>query len=322
VNEPGERREVEKLMQGPPSGYFVVVPGQSPHDDFDVATLIGVALRGWKIVLGAVLVAAVVAAIISLQMRKTYRAQALIAPVAQNSGGAMNALRSEFGGLAALAGIDLGSSSGRQEEALATLSSTGLAREFIKEEKLLPTLYDEQWDEKRKAWREGEAPTLEDAVQRFTGQVRTVDEDLKTGLVTVTVEWYSPELAAGWANRLVDRTNERLRSDAIRNSERSIEFLEKELAKTNVVELRQAIYRLIETQVNSAMLANVQREYAFRFIDRAVPPEQRASPRRKVIVAAGGAIGLMLGLGFVLVNHAIRRARASRLMTEGAADRA
>jgi uncharacterized protein involved in exopolysaccharide biosynthesis len=315
VNEQERGREVEKLMQSPPSGYFVVVPGKQAPDDYDVATLMKVAMRGWKIILGAMLLAAIVAAVISLQMRKTYRAQALIAPVAQNSGGAMNALRNEFGGLAALAGIDLGSNAGGHEEAFATLNSGGLARDFIRDEKLLPVLFGEQWDAKARAWRTKDVPSLEDAVQKFTGQVRTVEENLKTGLVTVTVEWYSPELAADWANRLVDRTNERLRNDAIRNSERSIEFLEKELAKTNVVELRQAIFRLIETQVNSAMLANVQREFAFRFIDRAVPPEMRSSPRRKVIVAGGAALGFILGIGFVLGRYGVRSMRARTAAT-------
>jgi uncharacterized protein involved in exopolysaccharide biosynthesis len=56
------------------------------------------------------------------------------------------------------------------------------------------------------------------------------------------------------------------------------------------------------------MLANVQREYAFHFVDRAVPPEMKNSPKRAVMGAVGVAVGLFLGIMVVYV----RRVRARR----------
>jgi LPS O-antigen subunit length determinant protein (WzzB/FepE family) len=57
------------------------------------------------------------------------------------------------------------------------------------------------------------------------------------------------------------------------------------------------------------MLANVQREYSYRFIDRAVPPDVRASPQRVLITALGALGGLVVSLVFVLVRNALRDAR-------------
>ncbi len=93
---------------------------------------------------------------------------------------------------------------------------------------------------------------------------------------------------------------------AIRNAAESIEYLNKELAKTTVVELRQAIYRVIEDQVKQSMLANVQREYAFRFIDRAIAPEKRFSPRRAVMTVFGALIGLAAAFAAVAIRYRIR----------------
>jgi uncharacterized protein involved in exopolysaccharide biosynthesis len=109
---------------------------------------------------------------------------------------------------------------------------------------------------------------------------------------------------------MVARVNDRMRSEATRSAKDSIEFLNQELAKTSVVGLQQAIYHLIEDQVNKAMLANVQHEYAFRVIDRAVAPEQRSSPKRTIMVLIGGVLGGFLGLFIVFIRRAILNSRA------------
>jgi LPS O-antigen subunit length determinant protein (WzzB/FepE family) len=123
------------------------------------------------------------------------------------------------------------------------------------------------------------------------------------------MEWYSPELAADWANRTVDMVNERLRTQAIDNANRSIQYLNNELSKATAVALQQAIYRLIEEQINDAMLSNVQRDYAFHIIDRAVAPDLKSGPRRTAITIIGAFVGLLLGLAIVFVRYMMRDSR-------------
>lgn len=304
MSELDREREIQDTMRGPPSGYFVVVPQRQEDDEVSLRKLIAILMMSWRILLGAAFLGAAIAAVVSLLMRSTYRAQVLVAPLAQSTGGLGSALRGQFGGLAALAGIDLGSSGGRKEEAIATLAAAGFARDFIAAENLMPVLFADQWDTKENRWKSNEdAPTVEAAVTKFTRSIRSISEDRKTGLVTVRIDWYSPDLAARWANRFVEMANERLRTDATRNAERSIEYLNKELARTEVVELRQAIFRLIEEQVNNAMVANVQREYAFRVIDPAAPPEIRVRPKRTVMVIFGAVIGFLAGLMLIYVRR-------------------
>jgi LPS O-antigen subunit length determinant protein (WzzB/FepE family) len=294
---------------GEPQGYFVVVPPAVEEDRFEFTRLVATLLGAWKAAAIGGIVGGLIAAGLSMFMSPLYRAYAVIAPVEAN-GGMGSSLRNQLGGLAALAGVDIGNSASRKEESFAKLASDGFARDFITTDNLIPLLFRERWDPNTKTWRAGDkAPTIGDAVTRFTRDVRTVSEDRKNGLVTVTVEFGSPDIAANWANRMVELVNERLRVEATENAQRSIEYLNHELDKTNVVELRQAIFRLIENQVNNAMLANVQREYAFRFIDRAVAPEKRFSPRRTILTAIGVLVGAMFGVAVVLMRRAWVRER-------------
>jgi len=252
-----------------------------------------------------------IALTIALLLSPIYRAQALVAPVTQNgmpsAGGALR----QLSGLAALADIDLAGGGGRKQESLATLKSKGFARDFIQANNLMPILYARRWDAHALRWRPGEPPpTLGDAVRHFTEDVVDISDDHATGFVTVTVDWYSPKLAAQWANGMIESVNERLRAEANSNADRSLDFLNKELSKTNVVEVRQAIYHLIEQQIDNAMMANVQHEYAYHFLDHAVAPEKRFSPKRSVITAVGAAFGLFAGALVVYLRRKRRSGEA------------
>ena len=59
--------------------------------------------------------------------------------------------------------------------------------------------------------------------------------------------------------------------------------------------------------MKKAMLANVSEEYAFRVIDPAVVPEERASPKRSRIAMLGLLIGGLLGTLSAFVLNVIRR---------------
>jgi len=299
-------------MNGPPAGYFLVVPPpgyEQANDAIDLFKVAGILLNHWKLLLVAGFLGTGIAAVISLQFRDIYRAQAVIAPTQENTGG-NNSLKNTFGGIAELAGIDIGGGGGRKVEAMATLMSHGFVRDFIVANDLMPILYAERWDANTKAWRKGaKPPTMEMAVKRFIGR-RTIDENTKSGLVTVRFDWYSPELAAKWTNAMIEMVNDRMRTVDINTAEKSLQYLNVEMANANAVELRQAVSQLIETQVNNKMMANVQRDYAYHFIDRAEPPQSKQGPKRTLISIGGGVIGLILAIGYIVIRR--RATHASR----------
>ena len=294
----------------PPAGYFLVVPPKDSEADdaIDPAKVARILRAHWKLLVIMTFLGGATAAGITLTMRNVFRSQCVVSPTAEaNNKG--NSLKDEVGGIAELAGIDLGGGGGRKVDSFATLNAPGFLREFITRNNLMPILFDDRWDPKTQSWLPGKkVPTLEQGVKKLKDN-RTINENTKTGLVTIVVDWYSPVIAAEWANGLVDLVNERMRQADIKTAHESLEYLNRELASATTVELRQAIAHLIEQQINSEMMANVQRDYAYHFIDRAVPPEIKNSPKRTLISLGGAFLGLVLGLCYIGLKRRYQRSQ-------------
>jgi uncharacterized protein involved in exopolysaccharide biosynthesis len=152
----------------------------------------------------------------------------------------------------------------------------------------------------------GEVASLWLGVKDFREGVLLINEDPPRGVITVSMDWKDPEVAARWANAFVALTNEVLRNRAIEDSTRNIAFLNEQVQHTNVVEVQRVMYDLIESEMKTLMLANARAEFAFRVIDPAVPPEIRISPNRTIIVIAWGMAGGFVGLVIVLMRRALR----------------
>lgn len=238
-----------------------------------------------------------------------YRAEALLAPIEIEARGGLSGLAGQFGGLAALAGVDLRSGGNEKSEAVALLRSRALVMQFVDDLQLLPVLFADDWDAAVGSWRSGDprdVPTNWDAFRLFDEEIRIVTENQKTGLVTLGIEWTDAEQAKAWADQLVARVNSETRLRAIREAERSLKYLNEQLQKTDVVELRQAIYTLIESQTKQMMLANVREDFAFKVIDPAVvpDPDDPIRPRPVQLLALGLVGGLLLGVLAALLSGA------------------
>jgi len=270
-------------------------------------------LRAWLI---AIVVACTGAATaVAFLMRPVYRAETVILPVTQEGDmGLLASMASQLGALGSIAGIELGGDS-LKESAIATIRSRTFTTEFIAEKGLLVRIFEDDWEPDSGRWdlSADDVPTLWEAQKVFDEDIRDVGENRRTGLVTLAIEWRDPQEAADWANELVARVNQRIREDVIKESERSLAFLNKELETTQTVELREAIFKLAENQTRRIMIANTREDYAFKVIDRATPPDEDdyVRPQRVVLIFAGLLAGLALALTLLLVTGSLRRSAGS-----------
>jgi uncharacterized protein involved in exopolysaccharide biosynthesis len=304
-NKPGPSQSAPAAYQLIPiAGY------QAEAGALDMRELFGT-LWQKKLLVGAITgFCTVLAVAAALLMQPVYRAEALLLPVTDGSSRSLGQFAGQFGVLAQLAGPAF-SATGETAAALATLESRALIETFIEENKLLPVLFSPRWDEHGRSWLisdPSEIPTLHDGYDQFR-KILTVVEQKKTGLVKVMIDWRDPGLAAVWVNDLVTRANRMLRDRAIQESEQHLDYLNAELGKTSVSELRQSLFSLIEAELKRAMLAKGNDQYAFKVLDPAIVPNKRHSPKRRQIVVIGFAVGLLLGTGFVLTRKALPQAR-------------
>jgi uncharacterized protein involved in exopolysaccharide biosynthesis len=245
---------------------------------------------------------------------KWYAAETVLTPTSHKNLGGLASQLGSLSSLGSLAGLNLGGDESSTVEALGVLQSRDFARQFIEDQGLLHVLLWTEWDSQAGRWRQNDPslqPDIRDAVRYFDKNVLNVNEDRKTGIVTLSVRWRDPTVAATWVNMLVVRLNEQMRTRALTEGEANVEYLRKELSSTTQPALQTAIAHLIETELQSTMLARTNREFAFRVIDHGEVPKLRAWPKRSVILAVGVMAGGLVGLVAVFIREFFRRRQSS-----------
>lgn len=243
----------------------------------------------------------------SLVLTPIYRSTAILVPATPDrsvlEGGLSSALGS-VGDLASLAGLNLPNDQAT-EEALAVLESEQLTRAFIADNNLMPVLFAKLWDPQTATWKVKpgkQPPTLAKAFRAFE-RIRYISKNSKTGLITVQIDWRDRNTAAAWTNGLVEALNAEMRARAIKGSDASLKYLEKELATTNDVGTRDAVNHLIENQIKQRMLANVTEEYALRFVDHGLvaDADDPIRPKKVLMTAIGLILGLLFGVSLTML---------------------
>jgi uncharacterized protein involved in exopolysaccharide biosynthesis len=278
-------------------------------DTLDLVDLWSALKAGRWLILSTAILGLVVGALIAFLSTPKYRSTVLMTPVHREAAaGVLGALASQLGPLANLAGLNISAAGGTKELALATLTSRGFLESWISERGILPVLFAGRWDSSEKRWTTSDpedVPSLEDGYRKLTRKVLRIEDDKERAVVMLSVDWVDRKLAAEWANQLADRLNQTLREKAIQEGDRSIKFLNDELSRTTLVELRQAIYRLVESQEQEIMLAHVREDYAFRIIDRArvSDADRFVRPNRPLVILLGLLAGLTVGAVIVAMRR-------------------
>ncbi len=272
----------------------------------------GLLLAAWRgrwLVLAFVLIFTLAAVAYSFAATDWYVADTVLTPVDQTN---MNGLASQLGNLSmltSLAGINLDKHDDTAES-LGVLKSRDFARQFIEDQGLLHVLLWNDWNAQTGQWKESDPrrqPDIRNAIRYFDRSVLLVNEDRKTGLVTLGIRWKDPVVAASWANMLVDRLNAQMRARALTLGEAHVKYLGEELNAATQVTVQTAIAQLISTELQKLMVARTNKEFAFRIVDHAEVPKFRAWPKRTIIVALGILAGGLAGLLAAFIYDSFRR---------------
>jgi uncharacterized protein involved in exopolysaccharide biosynthesis len=203
----------------PAEGYAVRLYPLEEPEELQLIDLWRTAWGGKWVILAAAVLGALATFLAAFIMTPMYRAEVVMAPVTvDKASGGLAGLASQFGGLAALAGVNLTTSQIDTAQALAVLKSRAFTESFIDRHQLLPILYADLWEPKTKTWdvdEPEEVPTLYKAYDYFDKSIRVITQDPETGLVTLTIDWSNPKLATEWANALVSEVNADVRQRAV-----------------------------------------------------------------------------------------------------------
>ena len=292
-------------------------------DEIDLRELFSVLWAGKKLILTITATFALVSVIYSLALPNQYQASTVMAPAQQDSGGLAGAI-GQLGGLASLAGISIGESEGNEAQmAQEIMRSRSFVEAFIKNNSLEVEVFaadgwdsktnklsidDDLYDLDSKTWVRNPPsgkpvkPSGWELYEAFLNRY-TVTQDKKTGMITVSVEYYSPLYAKEWAEKLVDAINAHMQSRKLQQVNRNIQYLEAQIEKTAIADMREVFYTIIEEQMKSKMLAEASPEYVFETVSPAMVPEEKSQPKRALICILGTLLGSMLSVLWVLIQY-------------------
>jgi uncharacterized protein involved in exopolysaccharide biosynthesis len=297
-------------------------------DEIDLRELFGVLWAGKIKIIAITAVFAIASIIYALSVPNQYKATALLAP-AQSSGGGLSGALDQLGGLASLAGVSIGggeSSEGKIAQEI--MKSWSYIEGFIAENNIAVEVFAaEGWSKRSnelqidadlynaetKTWSVENAntgvvgpPSSWELFESFSERL-AVSEDKKSGLVSVSIEYYSPQVAKQWVDLYVESINRFMQQRQVTEVSRNIEYLQEQIGKTSIAEMQEVFYSIIEEQTKNKMLAEASPDYAFVAVGPSMVPEEKSQPKRALICILGTLLGGMLSVLLVLVTHYARK---------------
>lgn len=322
-------------LQGKASPEVLAMKVNAPYqnsendDEIDLAELWFAIWAGKKLIIAITFLFAVSSIVYAINQPNIYKASTLLAPASEQGGaGGLAKMAGQFGGLASLAGINLGGGgTDKTGLALEVLKSRLFIENFInKHDLLVPLMAAKNWDintnalvldeelynATSKTWvREVDAtqtpePSPWEAFEAFK-ELFFVSSDKESGMITLSIEHYSPEVAKQWLLWLVAEINNTMREQDKSEAQRSIDFLREKLQETQLADMQTVFYQLIEEQTKTIMLAEVSQEYVLKTIDPANASDKKERPNRTLIFILGTMLGVMLSVIVVIVRYFSKR---------------
>ena len=297
-------------------------------DDIDLRELFGALWAGSRKIIAITAVFAFVSVIYALSLSDQYKATVLLAP-AQSDGADLSGALGQLGGLASLAGVDIGGGdSSEAKMAQEIMKSWSFIDVFIAENNISVEVYaaegwsrgsnelqidDDIYDAETKTWlvendNTGEVgpPSSWVLFQAFSERL-VVSENKKSGLVSVSIEYYSPQIAKQWLDMYVAAINAHMQQRQMEKVTNNINYLQAQIENTSIAEMREVFYTIIAEQTKNKMLAEASPEYAFVAVSPSMVPEEKSQPERAFICIIGTLLGGILSVLLVLVMHYARK---------------
>ena len=264
------------------------------------------------------------ALIYSFSLPNIYESKALLNPMQQQDN--ISSTLESLGGLASIAGIGI---PGINQESNAQKAKEKLNSLSFFENEIMPSIFlpnlmaldywdhytnkifydDDIYNQNSDLWvrdfsyPQKQIPSPQESFEVFHKDHLKISEDKQTGFITIAVKHESPYIANQWTELIVSKINAFYRDKDKREAEKAILFLNSQLNKTSLSEIKLALVELLQVEIKKLTLVEAKELYVFDYIDPSVVMEEKESPNRIMIVFLGAIIGAFIGILFVLIRQ-------------------
>ena len=299
--------------------------------DINIQLITASILKRLKLITVITVSLGIISFVLSMQIPNIYKSHALISIKSNDESNSMSSLMSQYGGLASMAGINIPSGSkDKLYKAIAVLNSKSFFNQINKKHSIDIDLYAMRsfdilknqpeykkniYDINSKKWIRKVKPPMEpkpsdlELHKHFLKKIFSLSKDPETDFLSISIRHPSPEFAQALLNIVLNELNQVIKNKDLAESDLALEYLNKELTKTNISEVRKSINQLIEVQLKTNMMASIQEDYVFEVIDPPFKPEIKSSPNRILLTFLGMFIGLFSSVLFVLFGDILRQRR-------------
>jgi len=303
-------REAKNMQENEP--YF--------DDEIDLKKLFNVLWTAKKLIIQITAIFAIGSVVYSLSLNNHYKSESLL--LARSS--SENQGLSQYSNLAAMAGISLPSSGDdKAAQTIELIKSRKFVKHLLTFENILPSilavksynnstqelLFNQKlYESETKTWKNKPKnnrtmiPSYLEAHKAYIGML-SIAQNKKYGFISISIEHLSPVFAKDFLELIIRESNELLRKKDMEESKQGLEYLTSELSKTPFVEIKESINALIEVQLETQMLAQINQDYILIEIEPPFIPEQKSKPSRTLICVLGTMLGGMLSVLIVLIRH-------------------
>jgi len=293
------------------------------YDEIDLGELFHVLWKGATLIILTTSAVAIGSIIFSLQLTNIYESQTITA-VRKNAKNYSGGL-SQYSGVASMIGVELGTSGeDKGKEIMELIKSRSFVKHLIEFEDILPSImapksfdrgsntliFDKEiYDPDSKVWiREPNIngsikPTYLEAHRVYIRDLLSVSQDKLTGFIKLSIEHQSPVFAGELLELVLKEANNLMRVKDLKESNQAIQYLKSELANTSYVEIKESIHSIMESQLETQMLAKINDEYILTTIEPPFIPEERSSPHRALICILSTLAAGLLSILWVLLRH-------------------
>ena len=265
----------------------------------------------------------------SISLENLYQSNARLYPKQMDNGsaGSLSQLASAgLGSVASISGLGFGGGLStldyKTQIALETIKSIDFFEEYLYESMLIPLMATTGWerstnrfvidsnlyDIEKNKWVRDIAPplTAKPSVQEAHREFLlafSVDADIETGFITLSMEHYSPYFAKQTLDLMIKSISSKMRSSDVLEAEKAILFLNKQRKINQLVSIEQVFSKLVEEQTKTIMLANVSEDYVFKVVERPFVSELKSRPNRALICVLFTFVGLLALIVLVLIKE-------------------
>ena len=293
-------------------------------DEIDLRELFYVLLSGKWIIFSVTAFASIIGVIYSLLLPNIYESKAILVPMDSTS--SISKALGSYSGLAGLAGISLpsGGDEGNSAKAMQKISTLSFFENHILINIHLPDLmavkswdpktntvdFDENiYDTSTNAWvrdysyPQQKVPSAQESFLVFKTKHITINEDKKTGFITLSIKHQSPFIAKKWAELIVNEVNSYYRQKDKLESEKALKFLNQQISMTSYSEIKQVLAKLLQEETKKLTLIEANQFYVFDYIDPPALMELKSEPKRALICILMALLGGMLSVILVFIMH-------------------